>query len=209
MGLTSLLPLSLGASLYADMGLAGLSHKGAYALAYAKQYIKGVQFLPNIGWLMPADSLQITATNLLNPLVFFRELDVALLGAELLMVAIALGLAPALRRLLRMGRVFYDDLVSFCAYNNLSLTELATFIGVSGGFIVFDLFASISEEDLADTLSYGLLILVILLFFFLLLAVDIQYFYMVSSVSSGDLTTRTVVSDLVNNFLCALRIFFC
>lgn len=158
---------------------------------------------------MPADSLHITATNLLNPLVLLREFDVALIGAELLVVAIALGLAPALRRLLRFGRVFYDDVVTFCAHNNLSLTELATFVSLAGGFIVFDLFVSVSEEDLADTLSYGLFILVIVLFAFLLLAVDLQYFYMVSSVSSGDLTTRTVVSDLVNNFLCALRIFFC
>lgn len=148
------------------------------------------------------------SVSLLNPLALFRDLDFLLIVVEILIFALALGLSPYLSGLTKTIRTFYDDLVSFCVYNNLSLTELATLLSLSGGFIIFDLFASVSEEDLADTMSYGLLVLVLLLFIFLFLAVDIQYFYMVSSVSSGDLTIRTVLSDLVNNFLCALRIFF-
>jgi hypothetical protein len=32
---------------------------------------------------------------------------------------------------------------------------------------------------------------------------------MISSVSSGDLTARVIAFDIINNFLCILRIFFC
>lgn len=120
-----------------------------------------------------------------------------------------LGALSRFSSLLRANRLFYDDLVTFSVANNISLTELGTLFSLVGGFILLDLFLSVSEEDLADTASYGLLLLVLGLFFFLLLAVDVQYLYMVSSVSSGDLTIRTVVSDITNNFLCALRIFFC
>lgn len=106
-------------------------------------------------------------------------------------------------------RTFYDDLVTFCKQNSLSVVEVLTVTTVMLGFCIFDLFASVSEEDVVDTISNALFVFVLVLFAALLLAVDIQYIYMVSSVSGGDFTIRVILSDLVNNFLCALRIFFC
>jgi hypothetical protein len=50
---------------------------------------------------------------------------------------------------------------------------------------------------------------VVLLFFFLILGSDVQYYYMISSISNGDLTLRVIIFDIINNFLCVLRIFFC
>jgi len=105
-------------------------------------------------------------------------------------------------------QVFYDDLVTLFKYNNISLTEVGVTLTLSVGFIFFDIFVSFAEEDVVDALNYLILIFVVLTFIFLLLATDVQYFYMVSN-AGGDLTLRIVVFDLVNNILCALRVFFC
>lgn len=105
-------------------------------------------------------------------------------------------------------QLFYDDLITLFKYNNISLTEVAVTLTLSVGFIFFDIFVSFAEDDVVDALNYLVLIFVILTFIFLLLATDIQYFYMVSNAGS-DLTFRVVVFDLVNNVLCALRVFFC
>lgn len=76
------------------------------------------------------------------------------------------------------------------------------------GFVFFDIFLSFAEDDVVDTLNYLILLFVILTFVFLLLAVDIQYFFMISN-AGGDFTLRVIVFDLINNLLCALRVFFC
>lgn len=38
---------------------------------------------------------------------------------------------------------------------------------------------------------------------------DVQAYYTLCCVGSGDLTTRVILTDMLNNFLCVLRIFFC
>lgn len=135
-------------------------------------------------------------------------LDPALVVVELFFVA---ALCLSLNKLVffQSGRqLFYDDLVTLCKYNNLSLTEIAVTATLSVGFIFFDIFVSFGEEDVIDSLNYLILLFVILTFVFLILAVDVQYFFMVSN-AGGDLTLRVIVFDLVNNVLCALRVFFC
>lgn len=77
------------------------------------------------------------------------------------------------------------------------------------GFLIFDLFISAVDEDVTDVFSYFMFVFVVLLFFFLILGTDVQYYYMISSISNGDLTLRVIVFDVINNFLCILRIFFC
>jgi len=106
-------------------------------------------------------------------------------------------------------RVFYDDIVTFCKLNNISLVEVGVFFTFFLGFIIFDIFMCASDEDVTDVFSYFMVTFVILLFFFLILGIDVQYYYMISSVSSGDLTLRVIAFDVINNFLCILRIFFC
>lgn len=105
-------------------------------------------------------------------------------------------------------QLFYDDVVTLCKYNNISLTEVAVTTTLIVGFIFFDIFVSFAEDDVVDTLNYLILIFVILTFVFLLIAVDVQYFFMISN-AGGDITFRVICFDLINNLLCALRIFFC
>jgi len=88
------------------------------------------------------------------------------------------------------------------------VTELAVTATLTAGFVFFDIFLSFAEDDVIDTLNYLILLFVILTFVFLLLAVDVQYFFMISN-AGGDFTLRIVVFDLINNLLCALRVFFC
>jgi hypothetical protein len=106
-------------------------------------------------------------------------------------------------------RPFYDDAITFCKLNNVSVAEVGVFFSFFLGFIIFDIFICSSDEDVTDVFSYFMVVFVILLFFFLILGIDIQYYYMISSVSSGDLTARVIAFDIINNFLCILRIFFC
>lgn len=105
-------------------------------------------------------------------------------------------------------QLFYDDLVTLCKYNNLSLTELAVTVTLTVGFIFFDIFVSFAEEDVFDTLNYLILLFLILTFVFIVIAVDIQYFFMISN-AGGDFTLRVVCFDLINNVLCAFRVVFC
>lgn len=135
-------------------------------------------------------------------------IDPVLLALEVFFVAV---FCLSLNKLafFQSGRqLFYDDLVTLCKYNNLSLTEIAVTATLSVGFIFFDIFVSFGEEDVVDSLNYLILLFVILTFVFLILAVDVQYFFMVSN-AGGDLTLRVIAFDLVNNVLCALRVFFC
>lgn len=139
----------------------------------------------------------------------FLGLDLALIIAEVFMLACLLG---ALNRFISPSSslgVFYDDITSFCQQNNISLSEVAVFLTTALGFIVFDIFLCISEEDVTDVFSLLMLCFVFYLFAFLILGIDVQYYYMISSVSSGDLLARVIIFDVVNNFLCVLRIFFC
>jgi len=41
------------------------------------------------------------------------------------------------------------------------------------------------------------------------LAADVQFYFLISSISGGELTLRILYTDIVNNALCLLRVFFC
>lgn len=136
--------------------------------------------------------------------------DVLLICVELLTLIFLLNLTLPITKSFKSSiRIFYDDIVTFCQMGNLSVTEIGVFFSFCLGFILFDVFMCSVDEDVTDVFSYFMLVFVFLLFFFLILGIDIQYFYMVSNISGGDLTTRVVVFDVINNFLCVLRIFFC
>ena len=96
-----------------------------------------------------------------------------------------------------------------CKNSGLSLTEIGVAVTLGAGLLLFDIFVSLSEDDPTDTLGYGILLLVIATFALWGLSVDIQAYYTLCCVGSGDLTTRLILTDVLNNFLCVLRIFFC
>jgi len=77
------------------------------------------------------------------------------------------------------------------------------------GYLVFDMFIIMAEDDLLEAVSYvfgGVILAALML---LALAVDVQYYYMISAISGGEATLRVLYTDLVNNGLCLLRVFFC
>jgi hypothetical protein len=141
--------------------------------------------------------------------VWLASLDPLLLLLEL---TLALFLCLSLERLGSLARVAqsqYDDVVTFCKQNGLSLVELAAVLTLGVGFVIFDLFVSAAEDDLTDVLGYGVFALVGLTVAFLVLATDVQLYLLVSAAGSGEATLRSVATDLVNNGLCLLRVFLC
>lgn len=153
--------------------------------------------------LMYSSVLNVTPTWF----VLIQSVDPILLILELFLVAVVcFGLDRWV--VANNKQLFYDDIVTLCKYNNISLTEVATTLTLIVGFIFFDIFVSFAEDDVVDALNYLILIFIILTFVFLLIAVDVQYFFMISN-AGGDVTFRVVCFDLINNLLCALRVFFC
>jgi hypothetical protein len=136
--------------------------------------------------------------------------DILLICVELLTLIFLLNLTLSITKSFKSSiRIFYDDIITFCQMSNLSVTEIGIFFSFCLGFLIFDIFMCSADEDVTDVFSYFMLVFVFLLFFFLILNIDVQYFYMISNISGGDLTTRVVIFDVINNFLCVLRIFFC
>jgi hypothetical protein len=132
-----------------------------------------------------------------------------LLAEGLLVLMVAAPLHSALTAQTSQGSGAYQDFVAACKSSGLSVTEIGVGVTLAAGLLAFDIFLSLSEDDPTDSLGYGVLILVISTFIMWALAVDIQAYYTLSCVGVGDLTTRVILMDALNNFLCALRIFFC
>lgn len=104
---------------------------------------------------------------------------------------------------------FYDNILNFFKYNNISFLEISITCTLFVSFYIFDIFLSFSEDDFSDTFFYLILIFIVLMFFFLSIAMDIQYFYSMSNTSNGDMSIRLLFFDILNNFLGILRIFLC
>ena len=136
----------------------------------------------------------------LDPFLVVGELALAavLLGGGLALVGQAGGNAPG-----------YADIVSFCQVRSISLAETFALLTFALGFILFDAFVTLAEDDVLEGVSYAFVGVIGLAVALLALAVDLQYYYMISSISGGELTLRVLYADLVNNALCLLRIFFC
>jgi len=103
----------------------------------------------------------------------------------------------------------YHDIVTLCQQRGISVAEAFSLITFMVGFILFDAFVTMAEDDALEAISYvfaGLIALAVLL---LGIAVDVQYYYLISSISGGEQTLRLLYTDTVNNVLCLLRIFFC
>jgi hypothetical protein len=155
------------------------------------------------------DALAATAFNVPLWALFWQNLDLALLGIELLFVLFAIARITQLPSLARLVQPFYDDITTFCKQNGLSLTELAMLTALSVGFIFFDLFVTLAEDDIVDAFNYVVFLFVLFSVLSLVFALDVLVYFMVSGLSSGDLSLRVIANDIINNALCLLRIFFC
>ncbi len=121
-----------------------------------------------------------------------------------LLLSVRLGGRLALR-----GQVGYDAVVTFCQSRGLSLAELGSLVTFIGGYVMFDLFVTLAEDDTFEAISFVFSSVIAAAVCLLVLAVDVQYYYMISAVSGGEATLRVFYTDVVNNGLCLLRIFFC
>jgi hypothetical protein len=135
--------------------------------------------------------------------------DPLLFLAELALVCAVFTRLLRVSTLARALQVFYDDLVTFCQANALSVTELATVTTFFIGFLFFDLFCAFLEEDLADVVSYAILALIVLTLGSLALCLDLFVYFLVSSTGGAGPSFRSIATDLINNSLCLLRIFVC
>jgi hypothetical protein len=106
-------------------------------------------------------------------------------------------------------QVGYDALVTLCQSRGVSLAEVGSLTTLVLGFFVFDLFVTLAEDDTFEAISFFFCSTIVAALALLVLAVDIQYYYMLSAVSGGEATLRVFYADIVNNGLCLLRIFFC
>ena len=138
-----------------------------------------------------------------------ESLDPFLLLGELALVALLLGAGLTLAGRLRGAALGYADVVAFCQARSISLAETFGLLTFGLGFVLFDAFVTLAEDDVLEGVSYLFLGVIGLAVGLLAVAVDLQYYYMVSSISGGELTLRLLYADLVNNALCLLRIFFC
>ena len=103
----------------------------------------------------------------------------------------------------------YDDVVTFCQVRGVSITEVFGLVTFALGFILFDMFVSLAEDDSLEALSYVFASVIVCAVVLLFLAADVQFYFLISSISGGELTLRILYTDVVNNGLCLLRVFFC
>lgn len=128
---------------------------------------------------------------------------------ELLFLALIFSLFLVLTRQRLVAFQGYSDLVTLCQQRSISLAEVFSLLTFFVGFILFDAFVTLAEDDLFEAISYVFVSIIALAVVLLSVAVDIQYYYLISSISGGELTLRIIYADLVNNALCLLRVFFC
>jgi len=103
----------------------------------------------------------------------------------------------------------YDAVLTLCQQRGISVAEVFSLVTFMLGYLVFDMFILMAEDDLLEAVSYvfgGVICAALVL---LMLAVDVQYYYMISAISGGEATLRVFYTDVVNNGLCLLRVFFC
>lgn len=136
-------------------------------------------------------------------------MDIWLLVAEVWGVSWGVALVACFGASRLRGQVGYDDLVTLCQHRGVSIAEVLTLTTAAVGLLAFDAFVTLAEDDTLEAVSYVFGCVIALAVLLLVLAIDLQYYYMVSAISGGEATLRLLYADLVNNGLCLLRVFFC
>jgi hypothetical protein len=107
------------------------------------------------------------------------------------------------------GQTGYDDIVTLFQHRGISAAEVLSLTTAALGLCAFDVFVTLAEDDVLEAISYVFGCVIGLAVLLLFLAIDLQYYYMVSAISGGEATARLLYTDVVNNGLCLLRVFFC
>lgn len=139
----------------------------------------------------------------------FESMDVFLLGFELICAALLFAQLATLKGRLQKQLSGYDDVITFCQLRGVSVAEIFGLLTFALGFVFFDMFVSLAEDDSLEALSYVFASVIVCAVLLLFLAADVQFYFLISSISGGELTLRVLYTDIVNNALCLLRVFFC
>jgi hypothetical protein len=139
----------------------------------------------------------------------FESVDIFLLGFELICAVFLFSQIATVKGRLQKQLLGYDDIVTFCQLRGVSVTEIFGLLTFALGFVFFDMFVSLAEDDSLEALSYVFASVIICAVVLLFLAADVQFYFLISSISGGELTLRILYTDIVNNALCLLRVFFC
>lgn len=138
-----------------------------------------------------------------------ESVDLLLLGFELISATLLFSQLATFKGRLQKQLAGYDDVVTFCQVRGVSVTEVFGLVTFALGFIFFDMFVSLAEDDSLEALSYVFAAVIVCAVILLFLAADVQFYFLISSISGGELTLRILYTDVVNNGLCLLRVFFC
>lgn len=138
-----------------------------------------------------------------------ESMDVCLLGFEVICAVFLFAQIATMKGRLQKQLLGYDDIVTFCQVRGVSVVEIFGLLTFALGFIFFDMFVSLAEDDSLEALSYVFATIIVCAVLLLFLAADVQFYFLISSISGGELTLRVLYTDIVNNALCLLRVFFC
>lgn len=136
-------------------------------------------------------------------------MDLFLIGFELICVTLLFTQLATFKGRLQKQTLGYDDVITFCQLRGISVAEVFGLLTFALGFVFFDMFVSLAEDDSLEALSYVFASVIVCAVVLLFLAADVQFYFLISSISGGELTLRVLYTDLVNNVLCLLRVFFC
>lgn len=134
------------------------------------------------------------------------SLDPLLVVGELLLVVMLCHVSSALLPML--GHT-YSMIVGACAANGISAYEVGGILTSLVGLVLFDLFITATEEDLADMASALILCFVGWSLALVTLGLGVSFYYSLSPVSGGSVGLRVVLTDVTSVALCLLRVVFC
>ena len=77
-----------------------------------------------------------------------------MLGFEVVCASLLFAQLATLKGRLQKQMLGYDDVVTFCQVRGVSITEVFGLVTFALGFILFDMFVSLAEDDSLEALSY-------------------------------------------------------
>lgn len=137
------------------------------------------------------------------------SLDPLFSGLELLFCLLLICWVASFSNVYTVLHRSYADLVTWCQYRSISLAETFGLVSLFLGFIVFDAFVTLSEDDVFEGAGWIFSAIILSAVVFLFVGVDVQFVYLVCSISGAEPALRVIYNDFVNNVLCLLRVFLC
>ena len=208
-GLVAAAP-TMGPVLFGEVGPTDLLSTGWGSLQTQLEAASGwrLDSAWGLGFLVGVQQLGVTLA-VAQGAWLVESADLWLLVAELAAVSWGVMVVAVGGGLWLRSQVGYDAMVTLCQQRGLSAAEVFSLVTFVVGYVVFDMFVIMAEDDMLEAVSYVFGGIIVAALALLALAVDVQYYFMISAISGGEATLRVFYTDIVNNGLCLLRVFFC